>query len=104
MPGDIFAMQSDSKPDNTRLLNALRHPMRQSILLLMHAHEAVSPKELAAEMNVPLSNVAYHVRALTKCDAIVLAGEQPVRGTVQHFYRFNIDAEWALKALGIETG
>lgn len=34
----------------------------------------------------PLGNVAYHVRQLTAQGVLRLAREEPIRGSVQHFY------------------
>jgi hypothetical protein len=50
----------------------------------------------------PLSNVSYHVRILVNCRAIELARARPVRGSVQHFYRLAIEAEWARSVLDLD--
>ena len=43
------------------LLQALRHPLRRSLLrLCVEERESLSPKELALVVRKPLSNVAYH--------------------------------------------
>jgi DNA-binding transcriptional ArsR family regulator len=89
--------------DRGPLLIALGHPMRRDILRLMHGSDAISPKELSAAMEMPLANIGYHVRKLAKCDAITLVHTKPVRGSRQHFYRFNIRAKWALAALGLSA-
>jgi hypothetical protein len=52
-------------------------------------------------MNAPLVSVSYHVRVLAECEAITLVRTQPVRGSMQHFYRFAIEAEWVHGALGL---
>ncbi len=69
-----------------RLLRALGHPLRQQILKLLNEREA-SPSQLAAELNVALPKLAYHVRILLDNDAIELTRTRPVRGAVEHFYR-----------------
>ncbi len=71
------------------ILTALRHPLRQRILkhLSGSARTDGSPKEMAAELEQPLSNVSYHVRVLVECRALTLVRTKPVRGSVQHFYK-----------------
>lgn len=72
---------------NQPLLDALRNPLRRSLLRrYFESEEMLSPKELARLEKQPLSGVSYHVRVLVKCGAIEIAGEQRVRGSVQHFY------------------
>ena len=82
-------------------MRALGHPLRRSILKEMQGEEEISPGELSQRMEVPLSNLSYHVRVLAKCEAITLVRTRPVRGSMQHFYRFAIRAEWAYGILGL---
>jgi DNA-binding transcriptional ArsR family regulator len=83
------------------LLVALRHPLRREILRQMAGEEAVSPREIATTLRKPLSNVSYHVRVLADRAAIALVRTQPVRGSMQHFYRTAIEAPWARHVLGL---
>jgi hypothetical protein len=62
------------------------HPM-QVELLRRAATEEVSPKDWAAEHEVPLANVAYHVVQLHKAKLLICVRRVPRRGAVQHFYR-----------------
>lgn len=65
----------------------------------------LSPKELAKLEKQSLSGVSYHVRVLIKCGAIEIAGEQQVRGSVQHFYLptdLVRKTPWVLTTLGLE--
>ena len=89
------------RSDDNDLLVALRHPLRRSILRAMAGEEAISPRELAATLRQPLSNVSYHVRVLADCAAVVLVDTMPVRGSMQHFYRPAIEAPWAKAVLGL---
>jgi DNA-binding transcriptional ArsR family regulator len=84
-----------------QLLAALRHPLRRQILQAMSADEEVSPGDLALRVGAPLSNVSYHVRVLADCSAITLVDTRPGRGSVQHFYRLAIEADWARRVLGL---
>lgn len=77
------------KRDNEKQgpLNALRHPLRQSILKTLNGQrDPGSPRELADELDRPLSSVSYHVRVLADFSALQLVRTQQVRGSVQHFY------------------
>ena len=70
-----------------KLLVALRHPVRREMLArAARQEEAVSPRGLAEEMRMPLSNVSYHARVLVKCKVLDLVDLKPVKGSTQHFY------------------
>lgn len=90
--------------DDNDLLVALRHPLRRDILRTMRDEEVASPRELAATLQQPLSNVSYHVRVLAECAAVALVDTKPVRGSMQHFYRASIEAPWALEVLNMDKG
>jgi hypothetical protein len=69
------------------LLDAVRHPIRRSLLRrFLESTEMLSPKELSDLENESLSVISYHVRELDKLGAIEIAGDQQVRGALQHFY------------------
>lgn len=71
-------------------LKAIGHPTRRKVLEIIAGRgengDAISPLEIAGLLDVPLTNVSYHVRVLAACEAITLAGTKPVRGSRQHFY------------------
>ena len=94
-------MTSLNRSDDNDLLVALRHPLRREILRKMAGEEAISPREIAAALDQPLSNVSYHIRVLAECTAITLVSMKPVRGSMQHFYCLAIDAPWARHVLGL---
>jgi DNA-binding transcriptional ArsR family regulator len=71
---------------NPALVQALAHPLRARMLSILQEREA-SPKELAAEFDIPLANVAYHVQVLRKLKLIKLVKKTPRRGAVEHHYR-----------------
>jgi hypothetical protein len=91
---------------NQPLLDALRNPLRRSLLRrYVESKEMLSPKELAKLEKQSLSGVSYHVRVLVRCGAIEIAGEQRVRGSVQHFYLptdLVRKTPWVLATLGLE--
>jgi predicted ArsR family transcriptional regulator len=71
------------------LARANTHPLRISILevLGMDGGRILSPSDLSYELRTPLSNVNYHVTELRRTGLVELAGERPVRGATEHFYR-----------------
>jgi DNA-binding transcriptional ArsR family regulator len=77
----------------------LAHPLRHRLLVILNERVA-SPKELAAEVGVPIPNVSYHVGKLLEAGAIELVREEPRRGVAEHFYRgvelaTHSDDEWS---------
>jgi DNA-binding transcriptional ArsR family regulator len=72
--------------DDPRLVKALAHPIRVRILGILE-HRTATPKELAAELGLPLENTSYHVRALKDFGFIKLERKRQVRGAVEHHYR-----------------
>jgi DNA-binding transcriptional ArsR family regulator len=94
-------MATLDRPEDTDLLTALRHPLRRRILRVMADGEAISPRELAAALRVPLSNLSYHVRVLAERSAVTLVETKPSRGSVEHFYRSAVEASWARQILGL---
>jgi len=80
---------TDKENPEEGLLEALRHPLRRTLLrLCIEAEKMLSPKDLALLVNHPmLSNVAYHVRVLKEHGALAIVHEKPVRGAVAHYYR-----------------
>jgi DNA-binding IclR family transcriptional regulator len=70
------------------LSRAFVHPLRVSILevLALDGGRRLSPTELHHELQMPISNVNYHVEELAKAGLLKLVAEQPVRGATEHFY------------------
>ncbi len=68
-----------------RLVKALTHPLRVRILVALDDRVA-SPRELSRELDAPLGNVSYHVRALHRLGLVRLVSETPKRGSVEHHY------------------
>lgn len=95
--------RSDSRPND--LFTALGHPLRRRILRTMLGHKGeLSPRQLSAELDEPLSALSYHVRVLAECRAIELVHTNRVRGSTQHFYRPTLRARWARSALKATEG
>jgi Helix-turn-helix domain len=71
------------------LARANTHPLRVSIMevLGIDGGRTLSPKDLSLELRSPLSTVNYHVTELRKSGLLEIAGEQQVRGAIEHFYR-----------------
>lgn len=105
MPGEKLSPQQ-------ALLKALGHPIRKTLLkLCLEAGERRSPKELALatykgkrSFQAHLSNVSYHMRTLAEYGVLVVAGEEPRRGAVAHFYRpskLARETPWVIEALNL---
>lgn len=87
------------------LLVVLRHPIRRDVLTrLMQWRQPESPRQMAEAMKLPLSNVSYHVRVMVECEALTLVDEQPVRGSIQHFYEPSKLVEHPMVAAALGLG
>ena len=75
----------DSSPQEV-LVKALNHPVRVKALTIL-TEKVASPKEIAAQIEIPLSNVSYHVRVLDELGLVEIVEEESVRGSVAHFYK-----------------
>jgi Helix-turn-helix domain len=64
----------------------LAHPHR-AYCLTVFSDRTTSPSAIAAELGVPVNDLAYHVRRLRDEGAIELVRTEPVRGANEHFYR-----------------
>lgn len=91
-------------PPRGDMLLAIAHPLRRRILRSLGAHdEPASPIQLADELGGPLGKVAYHVRVLWRLGVLAAAGEQQVRGAVEHFYVSMIEDDPPIETLLEET-
>lgn len=79
-------MKQITEIDDPRLVKALAHPLRISIMRILSDRKA-SPNEIATELDAPLGNVSYHVRYLERAGVLRLVGTRPRRGAVEHYYR-----------------
>ena len=93
---------SNGRDSHNDLLAALGNPLRRQILRRMRDVEMISPVQLAAELELPITNVAYHVRVLARCGAVSLVEKEPVRGAVKHLYRSSLEAPWARQIIDLE--
>jgi DNA-binding transcriptional ArsR family regulator len=72
--------------NDPRLVKALAHPLRVSILSAL-ASRTASPSQLAEELDVPLPNLSYHIRMLVQLDLLKLVRTRPRRGAIEHYYQ-----------------
>jgi DNA-binding transcriptional ArsR family regulator len=75
----------DKSPQEV-LVKALNHPVRVKALTIL-TERIASPKEISEEIEIPLSNVSYHVRVLDELGLVEIMEEESVRGSVAHFYK-----------------
>ena len=68
-----------------RLVKAYAHPLRIEILSLLD-NRVASPKQIAAELETPLPNTAYHVRQLASLGLVELVRRTVRGGAVEHHY------------------
>jgi DNA-binding transcriptional ArsR family regulator len=88
-----------------RVIKALGHPLRQSILLILNERVA-SPMEIARQLDEPIGNVAYHTKTLERLGMVELVKTEPARGATEHFYRAAArplldDQHWAQLPLSV---
>lgn len=91
-----------NRTNENELLAALGNPLRRQILRRMRDVDAISPRQLAIEFDLPVSNMAYHVRVLASCGAVTLVRVRPVRGAIKHFYRSSVEPPWARQIIDLE--
>jgi DNA-binding transcriptional ArsR family regulator len=107
----VAAAKDSKKKDphavDAALVTALNHPTRRQLLkLYLENDAALSPKELAKLTGEKLPTISYHVRVLADKDAIELAEEEFVRGSIAHFYRptrLIRSRPWVLQSLELES-
>lgn len=68
------------------MAKALAHPLRAKVLMRLNEGVA-SPNELSRELDEPLGNVSYHVKALLELGCIELVDTAQRRGAIEHYYR-----------------
>jgi DNA-binding transcriptional ArsR family regulator len=78
---------------DTRLAKALSHPVRAKALGILNLRVA-SPSDIAAELELPIANVSYHVGTLLRLGAVEEVEARHVRGAIEHLYRA-IRRPWA---------
>jgi DNA-binding transcriptional ArsR family regulator len=93
-----------SSRSTQNLFVALGHPTRRRILREMDGGPPASPRELTERLGDTLSNVSYHFRVLAEAGVLKLVSTRPVRGSTQHFYGMEIDADWAKAVLELDEG
>jgi len=74
------------EPLSQRLMKALSHPLRVTILDYMNEREW-SPREIEKETGEGLSQVSYHVKVLKDFELIEMTKTAPRRGAVEHYYK-----------------
>lgn len=81
-------MRNETRPEaiDQQLVRALSHPLRVRILEIL-SERVASPSEVADELGVEVSHVAYHTRTLDGCGCLELVGTAQRRGATEHYYR-----------------
>jgi DNA-binding transcriptional ArsR family regulator len=68
------------------LAKAFTHPLRGHVLVTVCEKGVASPREIADELGIDVSEVSYHFRGLKKRGLIKLVRTQRRRGFAEHFY------------------
>jgi DNA-binding transcriptional ArsR family regulator len=84
-------MQKSLETIDQRLIRALAHPLRVRILEIL-SDRVASPNRLSTELEVGLSDVAYHTRALDGYGCLELIETAQRRGATEHFYKATPDS------------
>lgn len=69
-----------------RLAKAFTHPLRGHVWVTICERGPVSPGEIAAELDLDVSEVSYHFRELKRRNLIKLVRTVQRRGFEEHFY------------------
>lgn len=85
-------------PDAVSSLRATAHPLRLRMLSLLTGTE-LSAAEVARELGITHANASYHLRVLLEAGAVVVAGEEKIRGGVAKRYRHPWESRPGEKAL-----
>lgn len=78
--------KDDGAPNSQRREKALAHPLRARALPLF-GDRPRSPNDVASQLGVDVSLLAYHIRVLRKLGCIELVETKQRRGALEHFYR-----------------
>jgi DNA-binding transcriptional ArsR family regulator len=80
-----------------KVARATIHKTRVGVLdcLAIDRGRAISPNELAFELQEPLGNVSYHVKELARDGLIRLVETIPRRGALEHYYALTDEASAA---------
>jgi DNA-binding transcriptional ArsR family regulator len=69
-----------------RVAKAFTHPLRGHVWVTLCERGEASPKEIADELGIEVSEVSYHFRELKKRNLIELVRTEQRRGFAEHFY------------------
>jgi DNA-binding transcriptional ArsR family regulator len=91
-----------------RIARALNHPLRAELLSIIN-QEPMAAVELSERLDLPLSNISYHVRVLHELKCIEPIKEEQIRGAMKTTYRgctrmLLDDVEWATLSSEAKSG
>jgi DNA-binding transcriptional ArsR family regulator len=96
-------------PSSSELISAVEHPLRRQILFayLEGDYEGASAAEVAAALDEPVSQVAYHLKTLAKCGVLGPIEGNGRRGPEPRYLLApGVDSQWLRLVLEvwIESG
>jgi DNA-binding transcriptional ArsR family regulator len=99
----LLSMKPFHDITDPKVAKALAHPLRTRLLSALEDRTA-SPSELAAELDVPLGVLSYHIRRLTALGFLKLVRRVPRRGAVEHYYTATVRPPVSDEAWGATPG
>ncbi len=90
VPVPATGAAADVDVDDTVWLRALAHPIRLRILSLLTG-APLTAADVARELDLTHANASYHLRQLLAAGAILIDGEERIRGGLAKRYRYRPD-------------
>lgn len=93
-------------PSSSELISAVSHPTRRRILraYLDESRECVSASELVPAVEQPVSQIAYHLKTLARCELLrPVQDERPSAAEPVYGWALDVEAEWLRLVLDVWT-
>ncbi|WP_210504191.1 winged helix-turn-helix domain-containing protein [Nocardioides xinjiangensis] len=91
----------ETDPEAVARLRATAHPLRLRLMSLLTG-EAMSAAEVARTLGITHANASYHLRVLHDIGALVVEGEEKIRGGVAKRYRYDATRETPTRASTVD--
>jgi DNA-binding transcriptional ArsR family regulator len=91
-------------PSSSELISAVSHPTRRRILraYLDDSLDCVSARELVPAVEQPVSQIAYHLKTLARCELLrPVQGERPYEDEPVYGWALDVEAEWLRLVLDV---
>lgn len=86
------------------MIMAIAHPLRRRMLqMIVDCDEALSPAQIAKQLELPVGTTTYHAKVLWHFGALEPAGKRQVRGVIEHLYETAVEDDAPIETLLEET-